>query len=158
MYKVSGGMAMQDRMKSNSTYEKIVKTNSMIRDIMPYSNKNMGNVFTGAEAVLNILENIYGINHGIYKQKAQTMMSFDIPNKHIRILEAAVPYLGEKKQNNVNKFLTLNNQIVSLRNNKNANIIEKGKNIVEILDTANVKKVREMKQKVNMIKTLMKLI
>ena len=155
---MSGGMAMQNRTKSNNTYGKIVKTNSMIRDIMPYSNKSMRNVFTGTEAVLNILENIYGINRGAYKQKAQTMASFDIPNKHIRILEAAVPYLTGKKQNSVNKFLTLNNQIINLRNNKNTGLIEKGKSIVEILDTANVKKVREMKQKVNMIKTLMKFI
>jgi len=148
---------LEDKLKSYNNYEKIMMTNNIIKDIMPYSNKSMRNVFTGAEAMLNILENIYGMNKGLYKKKAESMMSLDIPNRPIKVLEAAVPYLNGNKQDRVIKFLAINDQMNHLRKNKGS-LLEKGKGIVEILDTANVKQIRDMKQKVNMIRSLMKYI
>lgn len=147
-----------DQDSPEEAYDKISRMNHMVKDIMPYFGSNMRNVFTGIESLLNIAENVYGMNSGVYKTRAQSMGDVDVPKKPIRILEAASPYLKGTGKENIDKFITINNKIEKLQNNKDANILENGKEILDILDLVNVKQARDIKNRITTFKTLMNLL
>lgn len=147
-----------DENDPEETYEKITRMNHMVKDVMPYFGFNMRNMFKGIESLLNIAENVYGLNSGINKKKVQAMGEIDIPKKPIKILEAASPYLKGTGKENIDKFLTINNKIEKLQNNKNSNLLENGKEVLDIMDLVNIKQARDIKQKITTIGTLMNLI
>ncbi len=147
-----------DQDDPEEAYDKISRMNHLVKDIMPYFGLNMRNMFSSIESLLNIAENVYGMNSGVYKKRVETMGEIDVPKKPIRILEAASPYLRGTGKENIDKFLTINSKIERIQNNKDASILENGKEVLDILDLINVKPARELKQRITTIRTLMNLL
>jgi len=162
LYYIIGGGKSNNILKSvvknpEDMYGHVSKMNHIIRDISPYFENNTRTSLTGLESVLNVVENIYGIKNGAYKTKAQSMGKISSPKKHIDVLEKITPYLEGPGRDKATRILELNNRIENLKGN-DRNLIKKGQNMIEILDLLNVKQAKEMKNNINAIKTVMKLL
>lgn len=147
-----------DQDDPEDAYDKISRMNHLVKDIMPYFGLNMRNMFSSIESLLNIAENVYGMNSGVYKKRVEAMGEVDVPKKPIKILEAASPYLKGTGKENIDKFLTINNKIEKIQNSKDASILENGKEVLDILDLINVKPARDIKERITVIRSLMRLL
>lgn len=147
-----------DALHSGDIYNKISKMNYLVNDITPYFGYNTRSTLLGIGSLLNAAENIYGINKGAHKEKAKTMGRVTSPKQTIKVLEAISPHLEGTGKENVNKILAVNNKIDRIKNNKDGNLLQNGQDIIDVLDMLNVKKATEIKNNINQIKAVMKLI
>lgn len=144
--------------KAQTNTDDIHRTAQIVKGVRPYMGEQIKEVLGKAESILDVLYALNRYANREYKLDGSYAQSYsNIPDKHIKILEAVRPHVRGRSREKIEKVLTVNDRINRLKQStgEKRNMLEDIENVTDILEIIQADKGYEIKKMLNKVKTIM---